>query len=187
MWKRAKCVRGGMMEAWVVISSEVRYRAQMWMQGAAGGLSPVANCARCVTGEDEMVEWVMCERYEKDRREMMQMRLSELGHNRNESWEDRERMDGGTPETMSREMNERMTVTVKAFVERMWHARCRDNYSTGYCYFLPPFFLSLVCLLQSCWSKGLAQAWSWPTFSIKIKMHHADCKQYHTKWYDCVI
>lgn len=55
------------------------------MQGAAGGLSPVANCTRCVTGEDEMVEWVTCERYEKDRREMMQMRLSELGHNRNES------------------------------------------------------------------------------------------------------
>lgn len=55
------------------------------MQGATAGLSPVAKCARYVTGEDEMVVCVMCERYEKDRREIMQVRLSELGHNKDES------------------------------------------------------------------------------------------------------
>ena len=86
-------------------------------------------CQMCDLGEDETVEHVMleCERYERDRREMMQVVLAELGHNRNErvektGWEWMVLLLG-----LCRETNERMIEAVKEFLERMWRARCRDN------------------------------------------------------------
>ncbi|MPC58568.1 hypothetical protein E2C01_052575 [Portunus trituberculatus] len=43
-------------------------------------------CQMCDIGEDETMKHVMleCEKYERDRHEMMQVILSELGHNRDE-------------------------------------------------------------------------------------------------------
>ncbi|MPC53796.1 hypothetical protein E2C01_047696 [Portunus trituberculatus] len=43
-------------------------------------------CQMCDMGEDETVEHVMleCKKYERDRHEMMQVILTELGHNRDE-------------------------------------------------------------------------------------------------------
>ena len=55
------------------------------MEEIIDGLSPAAKCARCVTWE--RVEHVVleCEKYERDRMEMMQVILTELGH----SWDER--------------------------------------------------------------------------------------------------
>ena len=49
-------------------------------------------CQMCNIGEDELVEHVVleCEKYERDRMEMMQVILTELGH----SWDERVKMTG---------------------------------------------------------------------------------------------
>lgn len=70
------------------------------------GLSPTAVCQVCVMGEDETVEHVVldCVKYARDRNEMMQVVLSELGHDSGDDrkdrvaagtlWGDRRRMRG---------------------------------------------------------------------------------------------
>ena len=78
----------------------------------------------CDMGEDHVVlEW---EKYERDRMEMMQVILTELGH----SWD--ERVEKAGREWMvlllglCRETDERMIKAVKEFLKKMC-ARCREN------------------------------------------------------------
>ena len=86
-------------------------------------------CQMCDMGEDESVEHVVleCEKYERDRMEMMQVILTELGH----SWEERVEKTGREWMVLllglCRETNERMIEAVKEFLEKMWRVRCRDN------------------------------------------------------------
>ena len=82
-------------------------------------------CQMCNMGEDETVEHVVleCEKYARDRYEMMQVVLRELGH-------DRVEMTGREWMVvllgLCGETNERMIEAVKEFLERMWRARCRN-------------------------------------------------------------
>ncbi|MPC76486.1 hypothetical protein E2C01_070900 [Portunus trituberculatus] len=76
-------------------------------------------------GEDETVEHVMleCVKYARDRNEMMQVVLRQLGDARVEKT-GREWMLlllGLCGDT-----SEKMIEAVKEFLERMWSARCRD-------------------------------------------------------------
>ena len=89
----------------------------------------------CDMGEDESVEHVVleCEKYERDRMEMMQVILTELGH----SWDERVENTGWvllhTEYRMvlllglCRETNERMIEAMKEFLEKKWCVRCREN------------------------------------------------------------
>ena len=86
-------------------------------------------CQMCDMGEDESVEHVVleCEKYERDRMEMMQVILTELGH----SWDERVEKTGREWMVLllglCRETNERMIEAVKEFLEKMWRVRCTDN------------------------------------------------------------
>ena len=86
-------------------------------------------CQMCDMGEDESVEHVVleCEKYERDRMEMMQVILTELRH----SWDERVEKTGREWMVLllglCRETNERMIEAVKEFLEKMWRVRCRDN------------------------------------------------------------
>ena len=86
-------------------------------------------CQMCDMGEDESVEHVVleCEKYERDRMEMMQVILTELGP----SWDERVEKTGREWMVLllglCRETNERMIEAVKEFLEKMWRVRCRDN------------------------------------------------------------
>lgn len=64
-----------------------------------------------------------CERYERDRRSMLQVILTELGHNRNE------RMEGNGQWWCwdCVETYERMIEAVNEFLGRMWLPRCMSN------------------------------------------------------------
>ncbi|MPC39330.1 hypothetical protein E2C01_032863 [Portunus trituberculatus] len=86
-----------------------------------------------------------CEKYERDRHEMMQVILSELGHNRNERVEKTGREWMVLLLGLCSETSERMMEAVKEYLERMWRARSRR-------------------------SKGLALERSRATCSIKIKI-----------------
>ena len=85
-------------------------------------------CQMCDMGVDETVEHVVleCVRYERDRNEMMQVVLTELGHNGNERVEKTGREWMVVLLGLCRETNERMIEAVKEFLERMWRARCRN-------------------------------------------------------------
>ena len=101
------------------------------MREIIDGLSPAAKCARCVTWErmSRSVEHVVleCEKYERDRMEMMQVILTELGH----SWDERVEKTGREWMVLllglCRETNERMIEAVKEFLEKMWRVRCTEN------------------------------------------------------------
>ena len=91
-------------------------------------------CQMCDMGEDESVEHVVleCEKYERDRMEMMQVILTELGH----SWDERVEKTGREWMVLlllllllglCRETNERMIEAVKEVLEKMWRVRCTDN------------------------------------------------------------
>ncbi|MPC37376.1 hypothetical protein E2C01_030850 [Portunus trituberculatus] len=86
-------------------------------------------CQMCDMGEDETVKHVVlgCERYERDRREMMQVILTELGHNRDEILEKTGREWMVLLLGLCREMSERMIEAVKEFLKKMWSGRCKDN------------------------------------------------------------
>ena len=62
----------------------------------------------------------------KDRHEMMQVILRELGHNRNERVEMTGREWMVLLLGLCGDTSERMIEAVKEFLERMWSARCRD-------------------------------------------------------------
>ena len=82
----------------------------------------------CDMGEDETVEHVIleCEKYDRDRIEMMRVIFPELG------WDESERMEKTGKEWMvlllglSTETTEAMIEAVKEFLERMWCARCTN-------------------------------------------------------------
>ena len=82
-------------------------------------------CQMCDMGEDETVEHVMleCMKYARDRNDMMQVVLRELGH-------DRVEMTGREWMVvllgLCGETNERVIEAVKEFLERLWRARCRN-------------------------------------------------------------
>ena len=86
-------------------------------------------CQMCNMGEDESVEHVVleCEKYERDRMEMMQVILTELGH----GWDERVEKTGREWMVLllglCRETNARMIEAVKEFLEKMWRARCREH------------------------------------------------------------
>ena len=86
-------------------------------------------CQMCDMGEDKSVEHVVleCEKYERDRMEMMQVILTELGH----SWDERVEKTGREWMVLllglCREKNERMIEAVKEFLEKMWRVRCIEN------------------------------------------------------------
>ena len=100
---------------------------------------------------------VACERYERDRREMIPVILTELGQ-----WRRQEgngcRYCWDVVET--RKMNEWMIEAMK-FLERVWFVRCRDNKCTRYCFFyFSVYFLSLSSLevavkKDRLWSKDI--------------------------------
>ncbi|MPD03129.1 hypothetical protein E2C01_098752 [Portunus trituberculatus] len=82
-------------------------------------------CQMCDVGENKTVKHVVveCVKYARDRYEMMQVVVSELGH-------DRVEMTGREWMVLllglCGETNERMIEAVKEFLERMWRARCRN-------------------------------------------------------------
>ncbi|MPC34630.1 hypothetical protein E2C01_028026 [Portunus trituberculatus] len=78
-------------------------------------------CQMCDMREDEMVEHVMleCERYERDRREMMRVILTERVKKRGREWM--------VLLLQLCTMSERMIDAVTEFLKRMWRVRCRDN------------------------------------------------------------
>ncbi|MPC87583.1 hypothetical protein E2C01_082449 [Portunus trituberculatus] len=86
-------------------------------------------CHMCDSGEDETVEHVMleCVKYARDRYEMIQVVLTELGHDRNERVEKTGREWMVVLLGLSKETNERIIEAVKEFLERMWRARCTDG------------------------------------------------------------
>ncbi|XP_063877492.1 uncharacterized protein LOC135109778 [Scylla paramamosain] len=86
-------------------------------------------CQMCDMGEDETVEHVVleCVQYARDRNEMMQVILTELGHDRNERVEKTGKEWMVLLLGLCREANERMIEAVKEFLERMWRARCMNN------------------------------------------------------------
>ena len=79
-------------------SMDVNARSYRWSESRSKG------CQMCDMGVDETVEHVIleCVRYERDRNEMMQVVVTELGHNRNERVEKtgREGVDGGAAGTV---------------------------------------------------------------------------------------
>ena len=86
----------------------------------------------CDMGEDKSVEQLECEKYERDRMEMMQVILTELGHR----WDERVEKTGREWMVLlllllllglCRETNERMIEAVKEFLEKMWRVRCTEN------------------------------------------------------------
>ena len=85
-------------------------------------------CEKCDMGEDETVEHVIleCQRYSRERNEMMQVTLSELGCNVGEL------LEKTGPEWMvlllglCEETTERIIMTVKEFLEKMWCARSNE-------------------------------------------------------------
>ena len=83
----------------------------------------------CDMGEDESVEHVVleCEKYERDRMEMMQVILTELGHRLDERVEKTGREWMVLLLGLCRETNERMIEAVKEFLEKMWRVRCTEN------------------------------------------------------------
>ncbi|XP_063861501.1 uncharacterized protein LOC135101456 [Scylla paramamosain] len=86
-------------------------------------------CQMCDMGEDVTVEHVVleCVKYARDRNEMMQVILTELGHDRNERVEKTGKEWMVLLLGLCREANERMIEAVKEFLERMWRARCMNN------------------------------------------------------------
>ncbi|MPC94323.1 hypothetical protein E2C01_089487 [Portunus trituberculatus] len=98
-------------------------------------------------GEGETVEYgvLKCERYDRDRREMMQVIMTELEHNRNERVEKTGKEWMVMLLGLCGERSEKMIEAVKEYLERMWRAR-------------------------SCQSKGLALKQSQATCSIKTKI-----------------
>ena len=83
----------------------------------------------CDMGEDESVEHVVleCEKYERDRMEMMQVILTELGHRLDERVEKTGREWMVLLLGLCRETNERMIEAMKEFLEKKWCVRCREN------------------------------------------------------------
>ena len=71
--KKPQCIRSDMMAAWVVTFSELGH--SVW-------ISRGKVCQMCDMGEDKSVEHVVleCEKYKRDRMEIMQVILTELGH-----------------------------------------------------------------------------------------------------------
>ncbi|MPC31566.1 hypothetical protein E2C01_024860 [Portunus trituberculatus] len=137
-----------MMAAWVVIffselgqCMDVNARNYRWSE------SHSKVCQMCDMGEDETVEHVMleCEKYERERHEIMQLILSELGHNRDERVEKTGREWMVLLLGLCKGTSERIIEDVKEYLERMWQAR-------------------------SCRSKGLALEQSQNICSIKIKI-----------------
>ena len=80
----------------------------------------------CDMGEDETVEHVMleCEKYDRDRAEMMRVILPELGCNVNEMVEKTGKEWMVLLLGLSTETTEVMIAAVKEYLERMWCARC---------------------------------------------------------------
>ena len=85
-------------------------------------------CQMCARGEDETVEHVIleCEKYDRDRREMMGVILPELGCRVNEMVEKTEKEWMLLLLGLSTETTEVMIAAVKEYLERMWCARCRN-------------------------------------------------------------
>ncbi len=87
-------------------------------------------CQKCDMGEDETVVHVMreCEKYERDRWEMMRVVQWEIGWVANEVNRAVERYERDWMLLLlglSRETTKRMVKAVKGFLERMWCTRCR--------------------------------------------------------------
>ncbi len=84
-------------------------------------------CYMCDKGEDETVEHVMleCEKYQRDRLEMMEVAVSEMGWDVNEVIEITEKEWMVLLLGLSGEASERMVEAVKRFLERVWCARSR--------------------------------------------------------------
>ncbi len=82
----------------------------------------------CDTGEDETVVHVMleCEKYQRERVEMMAVALSELGHSVGEVAERTGREWMVLLLGLSGEASEGMVEAVKRFLERMWCVRSRE-------------------------------------------------------------
>ena len=85
-------------------------------------------CGMCNMGEDETVEHVVleCEKYDRERREMMRVILLELGCNENELVEKTGREWMVLLLGLCGETTETMIGAVKEYLERMWCVRCRE-------------------------------------------------------------
>ena len=84
-------------------------------------------CQMCDMGEDETVEHVMleCGKYDRERMEMMQVILTEMGCEMNQLVEKTGREWMVLLLDLCEETTERMIVAVKGFMEKMWYVRCR--------------------------------------------------------------
>ena len=85
-------------------------------------------CQMCNMGEDETVEHVVleCEKYDRERREMMRVILLELGCNENELVEKTGREWMVLLLGLCGETTETMIGAVKEYLERMWCVRGRE-------------------------------------------------------------
>ena len=85
-------------------------------------------CQMCDREEDETVVHVIleCEKYDRERREMMRVILLELGCNENELVEKTGREWMVLLLGLCGETTENMIGAVKEYLERMWCIRCRE-------------------------------------------------------------
>ena len=85
-------------------------------------------CQKCDRGVDETVVHVMllCERYRRERTEMMRVVLSEMGRDVNDRTARTEREWMLLLLGLNGEANDRIMEAVKSFLEQMWCARNRD-------------------------------------------------------------
>ena len=82
----------------------------------------------CDMEENETVEHVVleCEKYDRDKMEMMRVILIEMGHEMNEAIEITGRKWMVLLLGLCGETSERMIDAVKEFLEKMWYARSRN-------------------------------------------------------------
>ena len=85
-------------------------------------------CQMCDMGEDETVEHVVleCEKYDRDRMEMMRVILTEMGREMNEVIARTGREWMVLLVGLCGETSTRMIDVLKEFLEKMWYARLRN-------------------------------------------------------------
>ena len=96
---------------------DVNTRSYRWSESSS------KVCQMWDIGEDEMVDHLVleCVKYARDRNEMMQVMLRELG---NVIMERTGKEWMVLLQRLSGDMNVMRIEAVKEFLERMWHARC---------------------------------------------------------------
>ena len=98
---------------------DVNVRNYRWSESGS------KECQMCDRGEDETVEHVLleCDKYDRERMNMMRVVLTEMGCEMNELVERTGREWMVLLLGLCRDTTERMIEAVKTFLERMWNVR----------------------------------------------------------------